>query len=509
MPNKIDSNETGLRIVEEQSLGVLLGTSGDIYYPAEPNSYSDFGGGISTVARNPINEGRQRRKGVVTDLEASGGFQMDLTQKNFLRLAQGYFYADWREKMTTASLWDTGITITAATTGPNTYTAAAGLDGFQVGELVFASGFTNSGNNGLKTVTAVAAATLTVSETLTAEGSPPAAAKLETVGFVCDSDDVDVSVVDNLPKLTSTTTDFTDLNLIPGEWVYIGGDTALSMFANAENNGLARVYSVTATELKFDKTEDTMVIEASSGGREIRIFLGHVLKNEATTALVTRRTFQLERTLGEDGVGVMSEYLVGAGCNEASINVPQADKVVVDVSFVATDNEQRTGTVGIKTGTRPAIVPETAFNTSSDFSRIKMGLVDAADSNVTPLFAYLSEMTLTIANNITPDKAVAVLGAFDVSTGTFEVGGSVTAYFADITAVQAVRNNSDVTIDFAMVKDNAGLLFDIPLLSLGNARLQVEQDQSIKLPLELGGAESANNHTLLLMEFAYLPTVAE
>jgi hypothetical protein len=71
--------------------------------------------------------------------------------------------------------------------------------------------------------------------------------------------------------------------------------------------------------------------------------------------------------------------------------------------------------------------------------------------------------------------------------------------------VQAVRNNEDVTIDIVMLKDNKGLLFDVPLLSLGDGRLGVEQDQAITLPLETNAAESKFQHTLLFMCFPYLP----
>ncbi len=205
----------------------------------------------------------------------------------------------------------------------------------------------------------------------------------------------------------------------------------------------------------------------------------------------------------------MSEYLVGAVPNELSLQIRQADKVTVDLSFVATDNEQRDGSVGVKSGTRPDLVDAPAFNTSSDFSRIKMHLLTAGNSNPTALFAFLTELTLTINNNVSPNKAVAVLGAFDVSAGTFQVSGNVTAYFADIAAVQAVRNNSDVTLDFALVKNNAGLVWDIPLLALGDGRLNVEQDQPITLPLSVDAAESAAGYTLLLNEFPYLPNAAD
>jgi hypothetical protein len=71
-----------------------------------------------------------------------------------------------------------------------------------------------------------------------------------------------------------------------------------------------------------------------------------------------------------------------------------------------------------------------------------------------------------------------------------------------------VRDNSDITFDFCLVKQNKGLVFDIPLIALGDGRLNVEQDQSITLPLENVAAQSDYGYTLLMMSFPYLPTVA-
>ena len=94
--SNIDSNVTGLRYSEETSLGVANGSA--VWYPLEPNEYADFGGEVVTVARNPINAGRQNKKGVVVDLNASGGFNTDLTSTNVQDIMQGFLWADFRRK---------------------------------------------------------------------------------------------------------------------------------------------------------------------------------------------------------------------------------------------------------------------------------------------------------------------------------------------------------------------------------------------------------------------------
>ncbi|MGD9210527.1 MAG: phage tail tube protein [Desulfobacteraceae bacterium] len=521
---KIDSNITELRYAEETSIGVLPGTP--VWIPMEPNSYNDFGGQITTVARNPINSSRQRKKGVVTDLEASGGINTDLTQTNLQDLLQGFFFASLRKKGECKNaIGVTTITISAAASG-STFTRVGGttdLSGqFTVGDIVFIAGFSNAANNGIFKVATVSTTTITVTA---ADGADTAVvlvdeaatsnASIVQVGFESDQGDIDVDMTGSRPALTSTSLDFTDLGLVVGEFVFVGGDETATQFANATNNGFARVRSIAADRLEFDKTQGTMVTEANTT-LYVQIFFGRVLKNEQAASIL-RRTYQLERTLGKADTGDtydQREYLVGSVPNELTLNVSQADKVTVDISFVSTNNEQYDGDTAPKTGTRPSLVEADAFNTSSDFSRIKLAVHSESDAAPTALFAYSSELTLTINNNLDPNKAIGVLGAFDVSAGTFEVGGSITAYFANVASVQAVRNNADITIDMHLVKSNAGISIDLPLITLGDGRPNVEQDSPITLPLTNEAATGAKidsnmDHTLLMVFWDYLPSAAD
>lgn len=502
MANKVDSNLTGLRYAEEASLKTLPGSP--VWYPLEPNTYSDFGGQISTVARNPINASRQRKKGVTTDLDASGGFNQDLTFNNTTRLLQGFFFADVEEKLSNNPTNGTQHPITAISASGKTYTAGAGLTGGLAGDLYLATGFTSATNNGLKHTTVASTGTvITVTDTCVDE-TPAATAKVKRVGHKFGSATSAIVMNGELVQLTESTTDLTTLGVGVGEWVFIGGDDSGSSFAN--NVGFARISRLTAALLEFDKVSWSPVAEAGTGFT-IEIFFGDILRNQNDPTKIVRRTYQIERSLGNDEDGVMSEYLVGAVANELKVNVTQADKVTVDLSFVAVDNEQRDGSAGLKSGTRPTLAVSDAYNTSSDFYRIKLASV-GTDAAVSPLFAFATDLNIDVKNNVTANKAVGVLGAFDTSAGTFEVDGTVTAYFADVAGVQAVRNNADITIDFVLLKAQTGLLFDVPLLALGNGRLDVKQDTAIMLPLDTNAAQSSFGWTLLFQSFEYLPAIA-
>jgi hypothetical protein len=251
-------------------------------------------------------------------------------------------------------------------------------------------------------------------------------------------------------------------------------------------------------------------VNETGTAKTIRIYVGTVIRNELDPALIKRRSYNIERQLGMGQTATQAEYLEGAVPNEFTLNIPQADNLNADLAFIACDNSQRSGDVGdeIKTGTRVPSLGEDAFNTSSNIYRMKLSVVDPAASNPTSLFGYATEADIVINNNASPAKAIGVLGAFDVNVGNFEVTGSITAYFTTVEAVRAVRNNADVGYSVIAASNNAGFVFDIPLLGLGGGRATVEKDNPIMLPLEANGAQNAAGYTMMYVNFSYLPNLA-
>lgn len=491
MPIIVPSNSTGLAIAEEVigTPGILPGSP--VWIPLEPNSYAEFGGQTTLTPRRPITNSRQIKKGVVTDLDAVGGFSTDFVTESLSRLFQGFFFADWRYK---TNLVPTAVSGTQ-------YTVASGGAGFLVNSLLFADGFAVAGNNGLKLVTASTGTTISVAG-LAVEASPTSDI-ITRVGHQGVSADLTLTVVSLVPQLNSTSLNFTTLGLIPGEWIWIGGDTAITQFATAANNGFYRIKTIAANVIVFDRWPSTTVADPGTG-KTIQLFFGHVIKNEASPALQKLRTYHLERQLAASSW----EYVKGAAPNTLVFNIKKADKITLDLGFIAMNTERA---AVVKTGTREVLPVQSSFNASSNFKRLRFN----NDTTGASVATYVDELKLTVDNGIEPTKAVAALGGIDINYGDFMVMGNIEAFFASTAAVDAVNNNDDCSLDFGLVVRSGtqrlpvGYLFDVPLMALGDGRIKVEKDKPVMLPLTYDAAASDTfNHTLLAVDFSYLPVAS-
>jgi hypothetical protein len=204
-PRSISSNSTGLAYAET-ICGRLPTIELDGYLPTwrelEPNGFRDFGADIKTTARKPLSASRQNKKGVVTDLDASGGFDSDYTQNNLNRLLQGFFFADVHEKATTEPTNGGVVVVDSAALSGNTYAAAGGgLSRFRASQLVVVTGFENAANNGLKRVVTVSDTAITV-DTVLADETAPDGVVIEAVGFQLPNAGASIALVGALARLT-------------------------------------------------------------------------------------------------------------------------------------------------------------------------------------------------------------------------------------------------------------------------------------------------------------------
>jgi hypothetical protein len=322
------TNNMSLAVAIEASLGVLPGSPE--WALLEPNAISNLGATITTVARQPISKTRQRRKGSTTDLESGFEFDADLTIEHFELFAEGFFYASWQGG-------DASRPTEAVEDTPDYFTIPALSAAYADNTLVYARGFTNSANNGLHVCAATCTTTqVDVDSTLVGEAAIPATqnVSLDECGYRCVAAD-DISVTVSGSTITIATDaggkDLTTLPIVPGQFLWFGGDSADNRFSTANNKGFGRVVSLAAHAMVIDKTTQTWATEAGAA-RAVDIYYGRFLTNVSVDdSNYLEQSYQFEAAYQDLNAVGTDEYAYAEGnyANTLSIEAPLTDKATM------------------------------------------------------------------------------------------------------------------------------------------------------------------------------------
>lgn len=488
----VKTNTTSLSYTRETAPG----TPGTIWKLLEPNTIEQYGAEIATVSRQPISTNRQREAGTITDLDSASEWEADLTMDSVKDFIEAFMFAAF----TSVKSWGPLVTDQVTATDSNSYTVDAG-GALAQRTLVYARGWVNAANNGLKMVDAGATGTDVpiTGGGLTTE-TAPVEAQLEVAGFRTAAGDLDVNAQGNL---TSTSLNFTTLGLTVGQFIWIGGSAALNKFTNAANNGLARVVAIAANLLTIDKKTQAFVTEVNTT-QEVDILFGRFVRNVPVThGNYLERTFHLEETYPNLMTGPVNgyEYSKGNYANQLSLQLQLADKAIGTFGFVGTDVEAITSSR--KTGAATPVLPieTTALNTTADFIRLR--ITDIAQANITTFF---KSMSLVINNNVSPEKTLARLGAAFVNVGNFFVDLETQVLFESEVVVNAIRANTTVAMDFALKNSDGGLAIDIPAMKLGGGGKDFVLNEIVKLNIT-GPAhrDPTLNYSMSVSLFPFLP----
>lgn len=471
---RVLTNNISLAYSIEATFGVL-NPSGE-WKLLEPNDISTFGASITTTPRSPISKTRQRRKGTTTDLDSAAEFEHDLTKEAFIDFAEAFVFANFKGVQLAGR--PTAVTTSAFTvpTGPV----------LVADDLVFAKGFPDSANNGLHVVNGTPTTTsVPVATTLTADAAVPTEqnATLVIAGRRGTTSDLDLDVTSGVGTLTSAAAeDFTTWGLEVGQLIHIGGLTTANQFDSAGSGmvGYMRITAITATTIVGDKLSSTLATDNGSGDT-VDILFGRFLKNLATDdADFIERSFQFEAAMPNLGSGGATryEYSLGNLANTMAISLPLTDKAGVTFGFVGTDTQVPTATQATNADTPTVVRQSAAFNTSADILRLR--IQDTDENGLTTCF---KDVTITLNNNVTPEKCLGTLGASFMNTGNFEVNLEGQILFTDEDVASAVRNNETVTMDTLLKNDDGAIAIDIPSLTLGGGDKEFPVNESVLMNL--------------------------
>lgn len=492
--SRVLTNNTVTSYVRETSLGVAA-TSG--WRIVEYNTINNLGATITTVARRPVSKSRQQAKGTTTDLDSAFEYETDYTVDATLDFVEAFCFADAANDnlvFRAANAVTDGYTIPAATASQAGKVQVLSSSGHQA--LFYAQGYAIAANNGLKKVTTDLASNDTTLVTAATQGviaeTAATSAILELAGVRGKADDLSIVVTGTTAVITSAadfsgSTGFTSLGLTLGQFVHVGGLATANQFGAGASIGYGRITAFTAATLTLDKISTT-VLSDNGVGDSVDILFGRFVRNVSVDAAAQdtyyreySHTFEAAyQDLG--GVGTPKyEYPKGNYANQLKFTLPLSNKATLSFGFIGTDTAVPTASRATGPSTATSPIRTTALNTSTDIARIR---TTAASSSNT----YFKNLTLTLNNNVSPEKVLGSLGAAFMNAGIFQVTFEAQMIFADSTVKDAIRNNTTLTLDFLCkntntLEGNHGIFFDIPSFTLGGGGLELPQDQSVLVNL--------------------------
>jgi hypothetical protein len=145
--------------------------------------------------------------------------------------------------------------------------------------------------------------------------------------------------------------------------------------------------------------------------------------------------------------------------------------------------------------------PFQVLNSSSNVAKLLRGgasvLSDATKN-------YITELSLTVNNNLRRKNAVGFLGAADIGAGEFNVTGSLSSYFDDKSIADQVVNNTETAIQ-AVFQDSSlhVAVYDIPRIKWSEGRPEVpgKNDDVIINPNFQALKDNTFGYTMKYMRF--------
>lgn len=241
----VQTESTNLAFVEENSFKSKTPPSSG-WWNLQPNSYGTFGPTYKKEPRDPISKNAQLQKGMLTDLDSGIAYECDITKHHVDRFAGGIFRCVAKHPgNTTQSVFFPGA---VTSTG---YTVGA-LGALAAHYLVFARGFEEDANNGLKELGAGSTNTEIKTGGLVVSASPPANAEVAVCGYRGATSDIQLDASGNIISVGAV--DFTTWGLNKFQWGSVGDpNSPTHSFDNPDFLGPFRIRKIEAHKITIDR----------------------------------------------------------------------------------------------------------------------------------------------------------------------------------------------------------------------------------------------------------------
>lgn len=509
---RIEARQTFSAAALETTEGVM---STQPYREIDLNSYSDVGSTFESQTRDVMTAGRRPKKGSQISRADSWGYNIDNTVRNVEAQMSAFLYCVPSYNTTRHFLQGHPLVgssvreVNAATATTITVTGAAPT--FAAGEIIVLIDGVNDKRP--QVVVTGSASPITVTPLVAGEGLLLTSAmrngdkEVRSVGNVLAGTH---SIQGYADRVTITDPDTTGelgaLGLRVGEWVFVGGN---GMAVGSNEPFYARVIKPDANEIVFDATTRPISAVAAPIAPNTPIFVGVFMHDDED-----KTTFTHMRSLSKDSEG-KNQVEVTRGCfaSELTVNISERSFVNMDLTYIGSETKyvrmtdpEYAATFGDKL--IKADSDAAPINTSTDLYRQRLVIPKLDTINTASIHGLVQELTLALNNTLTEATGIGVLGNDGASAGKVDASGSLTAYFVDLSIMEAVRCNCTASLDIICARKHEGVIYDLPALTLSSNGLTVADDNAVQVAVDEAAFESKYGYVMSYTSFAYLPTEA-
>lgn len=244
----------------------------------------------------------------------------------------------------------------------------------------------------------------------------------------------DISAANGDSSFNSVAAAFSTANILPGHWINVTG------FANAVNNGLFRVVSVTTAKIVVAATLTT-----EAAGPSIKV------KSRSVRNGTTRKSFTIEKEF-VDTTPTMFAIHRGMVVNTMNINSSTGSIVNGSFGFSGLTTDYETASCG--TGADLSAVTNEVFSPVAGIGTIYEGGTALTG-------ACVKSINLTTTNNLRMTTCLGQLYPTSVTLGTLSATGTIELYLANKTLLDKFVDGTYTSLSYSFddVEGNKFVIF--------------------------------------------------
>lgn len=255
---------------------------------------------------------------------------------------------------------------------------------------------------------------------------------------------VNLSIASNV--ITRASGSWVSDGFAKGRWVTLSG------FSEGANNGVyGKITAITATTLTIGAV--TLVDEGAGASKTVTQ-LAYVENGTALTE------FALERQYAD----LSNEFAQYVGCGLNGLSLAVNAKGIIEATFDVIGKKEQSATSSMDS-TPDAAPTNDVMNAVDHVTAVYEG--GYAAGNILGVLGF----TLQAGNNLRARDQIGTLGAISLGTGSFDVRGTLRAYFQDKTLFDKYLSWTKTSLSL-LLKDGASnrYFLDVPSCRLGSGR---------------------------------------